>query len=183
MVTPGQICEFGRPAADFALRGVDGKVWRLADVRGPKGTLVMFLANHCPYVKGGIARIAGVAEELRHHGVGTAAIMANDTAAYPEDGFENMQRFAAEHRFGFPYLIDESQAVARAYGAVRTPEFFGYDAGLRLQYHGRLDDSGLKAAPGGRRELLEAMLQIAAGQEGPREQHPSLGCSIKWKSA
>jgi peroxiredoxin len=181
MVTASPICDFGRPAADFALPGVDGKFWRLADVRGPHGTLVMFLANHCPYVKGAIARIVAQADELKHHGIGCAAIMANDTAAYPEDGFENMKRFAAEHRFGFPYLLDESQAVARAYGAAQTPEFFGYDAGLRLQYHGRLDDSGLKASPGGRRELLEAMLQIAAGKGGPQEQNRSLGCSIKWR--
>jgi peroxiredoxin len=181
MVTASQICDFGRPAADFTLPGVDGKVWRLADVRGPKGTLVMFLCNHCPYVKGAIDRIVAQADELRHHGVGAVAIMANDTAAYPEDSFENMKRFAAEHRFGFPYVLDDSQTVARAYGAVRTPEFFGYDANLRLQYHGRLDDSGLKATPGARRELLDAMLQIAAGQAGPSEQQPTLGCSIKWR--
>ncbi len=181
MVTASEICDFGRPAADFALPGVDGKVWRLADVRGPQGTLVMFLANHCPYVKGSIDRIVALTDELKRSGIGVAAIMANDTAAYPEDGFENMKRFAAAHRFGFPYLLDESQAIARAYGAERTPEFFGYDAGLRLQYHGRLDDSGLKANPRGRRELLEAMLQIAAGKDGPREQYPSLGCSIKWR--
>jgi peroxiredoxin len=173
--------DFGRPAADFALPGVDGKTWRLGEVRGPRGTLVMFLCNHCPYVKGAIDRIVAQAEVLRRDGVGAVAIMANDTAAYPEDGFENMKRFAAEHRFAFPYLLDESQDVARAYGAQRTPEFFGYDANLRLQYHGRLDDAGLKPVAGRPGELLAAMQRIAAGQEGPREQYPTVGCSIKWK--
>jgi len=182
MATAIQVCEFGRPAADFALPGVDGKIGRLAELRGPNGLLVMFLANHCPYVKGLIDRLVVQAEELRRLGIGTVAIMSNDTAAYPEDNFENMKRFAAERRFSFPYLWDESQAVAKAYGATFTPEFFGYNRELRLQYHGRFDAGGLKApGPGGRQDLLEAMRQIARTGEGPREQVAGLGCSIKWR--
>jgi hypothetical protein len=145
----------------------------------------MFLANHCPYVKGLIDRLVVQVDELGRLGVGAAAIMSNDTAAYPEDSLDNMKRFAAEHRFGFPYLLDESQATARAYGASFTPEFFGYDRDLRLQYHGRFDDAGMKsggASNGHRRrqELLDAMRQIASSGEGPREQVAGHGCSIKW---
>jgi len=185
MASASQICEFGRPAADFALPGVDGRVWRLADVRGPTGTLVMFLANHCPYVKGLIDRLVVQVDELRRLGVGAAAIMSNDTAAYPEDSLDNMKRFAAERRFGFPYLLDESQAIARAYGASFTPEFFGYNRDLRLQYHGRFDDAGMKGGaaaggPGHRQELLDAMRQIVSSGDGPREQVAGNGCSIKW---
>jgi len=178
-----QVCDFGRPAADFALPGVDGRIWRLADVRGPQGALVMFLANHCPYVKGVIDRLVGQAEELKGLGIGAVAIMANDTAAYPEDSLENMKRFAAERRFGFPYLFDETQETARAYGAICTPEFFGYNRDLRLQYHGRFDDSGMKGPKGGGRtsELLEAMRLIARSGEGPRAQVAAHGCSIKWR--
>ncbi len=181
MADTAPVCDFGRPASDFALPGVDGRVWHLAEVRGPQGTVIMFLANHCPYVKGLIDRLVEQMAVLRRDGIGAAAIMANDTAAYPEDGLENMKRFAAEHRFGFPYLIDESQAVARAYGAALTPEFFGYNRELRLQYHGRLDDGGLKGGPSHGRDLADAMARIAATGEGPRDQVPSVGCSIKWR--
>ena len=174
-------CEFGRPAVDFALPGVDGRVWRLADLRGPQATVVMFLANHCPDVHAVIARLVVTLDELRHRGVGAVAIMANDTAAYPEDSFDNMKRFAAEHRFDFPYLWDESQAVARGYGAAVTPEFFGFNRDLRLQYHGRLDDAERVDARPRTRELFDAMDRIAATGEGPREQHPARGCSIKWR--
>jgi peroxiredoxin len=179
LASPG--CEFGRPAVDFALPGVDGRLWRLADVRGPQATVVMFLSNHCPDVRVVIARVVVALDELRHRGVGAAAIMANDTAAYPEDSFDNMKRFAAEHRFGFPYLWDESQAVARAYGAAVTPEFFGYNRDMRLQYHGRLDDGDRAGARPRMRELFEAMAGIVATGAGPREQHPASGCSIKWR--
>lgn len=186
MASASQICEFGRPAADFALPGVDGRIWRLGELRGPNATLVMFLANHCPYVKGLIDRLVVQLDELRRFGVGATAIMSNDTASYPEDSLDNMKRFAAERRFGFPYLFDESQAVARAYGASFTPEFFGYDRDLRLQYHGRFDDGGMKAggAPDGAgrgRALFDAMQQIASSGEGPREQVVGHGCSIKWR--
>ncbi|HUA56650.1 MAG TPA: thioredoxin family protein [Candidatus Sulfotelmatobacter sp.] len=181
LARPG--CEFGRPAADFALPGVDGRVWRLGDVRGPQGTVVMFLANHCPEVKAAMPRVVAALDRLRHQGIGAVAVMPNDTAAYPEDSLDNMTRFAAEHRFGFPYLWDDGQAIARAYGATVTPEFFGYDRDMRLQYHGRFDDGEPGGAPPRRHDLVEAMQRIAATGEGPREQAPARGCSIKWRPA
>ncbi len=173
--------ELGWRAADFGLEGIDGKTWRLADVRGPKGTLVMFICNHCPYVRGAIRRIVRDAKELQANDLGVIAIMPNDPAAYPEDSFDNMKRFAAEHGFTFPYVIDRTQATARAYDAVCTPDFFGFDAGLRLQYRGRLDAGGKTEVPGAKRELFEAMLEVARGGRGPAEQKPSMGCSIKWR--
>lgn len=176
-------CEFGRPAADFRLTGVDGRQWSLADVRGSKATLVMFICNHCPYVKATIDRIVAACDELKAGGVGAVAIMSNDSAAYPADSPENMKRFAEQHRFGFPYLHDESQQVARQYDAVCTPDFFGFNADMKLQYRGRLDEGRLEAPPAGaRRDLFEAMQQIAETGVGPREQIPSMGCSIKWKA-
>lgn len=176
------VCEFGRPAPAFTLPGVDGKSYRLQDIRGPKGTLVMFICNHCPYVKAVIDRIVRDARDLQALGIGVVAISANDPTAFPEDSFENMVRVAADNGFSFPYLYDESQAVARAYDAVCTPDFFGFDAGLGLQYRGRLDASRkAAAAPDVRRDLYEAMKQIAASGHGPEEQIPSIGCSIKWR--
>jgi peroxiredoxin len=173
----------GFRAPDFALPGVDGRVWTLGDVRGERGTLVMFICNHCPYVKAVVERIVRDTRELRAHGIGAAAISANDASAYPEDAFPQMKAFAAAHRFGFPYLHDETQDVARAYGAVCTPDFFGFNAALELQYRGRLDASRKEAAPGVRRELFDAMVEIARTGEGPAEQHASIGCSIKWRDA
>ena len=174
--------DFGTPAPDFSLKGVDGQMWTLADCRGPKGTVVMFICNHCPFVKASIGRIARDCEALEEHGVKSVAIMPNDVAAYPADSFENMQAFAREHELPFPYLIDETQEVARAYGAVCTPDFFGYNADLKLQYRGRLDASRKQAAPPDvRRDLFEAMRQVATSGEGPKEQIPSMGCSIKWR--
>jgi len=171
-------------AVDFDLKGVDGRRYRLADVRGSKATLVMFICNHCPYVQAAIDRIVSDVGELRRLEVGAVAIMPNDTAAYPADSFPNMKQFAARHGFTFPYVIDEMQAIARAYGAVCTPEFFGFNAALELQYHGRLDEGKTTAPrPGVRRELLEAMRLIAEAGEGPKEQIPSMGCSIKWRHA
>ncbi|MFZ2020006.1 MAG: thioredoxin family protein, partial [Methyloceanibacter sp.] len=164
--------------------GVDGKTYSLEGLRGPKGTLVMFICNHCPYVKAVIDRIVRDTEALKAHGISTVAISANDVVHYPEDSFDNMKRFAAAHRFGFPYLYDESQDVARAYDAACTPDFFGFNADLELQYRGRLDASGREPASADvRRELFEAMREIAATGKGPREQTPSIGCSIKWKAA
>jgi len=181
MQTP--VCDFGRPAGDFRLPGVDGRPWTLADVRGPKATLIMFLCNHCPYVKATIKRVVAACDELAREGVGAAAIMSNDSAAYAEDSFDNMRAFAASHRFGFPYLHDESQDVGRRYDAACTPDFFGFNADLKLQYRGRLDSGRLdEPPPGARRELLEAMREIATTGSGPREQVPSMGCSIKWKA-
>ncbi len=179
LTTP--VCEFGAKAPDFALPGVDGKVWTRDDCRGPNGLLVMFICNHCPYVKAVIDRIVRDCRELQEYGIGSVAIMSNDTVEYPEDSFENMKKFAQVHNFPFPYLLDETQEVAKAYGAVCTPDFFGYNKDLALQYRGRLDESRKEPVPGARRELFEAMKQIALTGKGPEEQIPSMGCSLKWK--
>ena len=176
------ICEFDTPAPDFSLPGTDGRQHTLADCRGPNGLLVMFICNHCPYVKAVLERILRDTRELTALGIGCVAISANDVRQFPEDGFEPMKRIAEERAFPFPYLYDESQAVAQAYGAVCTPDFFGYNHELKLQYRGRLDASKKETAPEGcRRELFEAMREIALGGHGPREQNASIGCSIKWK--
>lgn len=183
MAATTPVCDFGRPAPDFDLPGTDGRNHTLADVRGPKGTLVMFLCNHCPYVKAAAEKIVRDASELREHGIGSVAIMPNDTDAYPDDDFPRMKEFAARHGFPFPYLIDRTQEVARAYDAVCTPDFFGFDAAGGLQYRGRLDDARAEAREGSRRDLFEAMVAVAGGRGGPGEQHPSMGCSIKWRGA
>jgi len=178
------VCDFGRPAVDFALPGVDGKSWTLAECKGEKGLLVMFICNHCPYVKAVRERIVRDAKELLSYGVKSVAIMSNDPREYPEDSFENMRKVAKEYGFPFPYLWDETQEVARAYGAICTPDFFGYNGKLELQYRGRLDASRKETAPpDARRDLFEAMKQIAETGRGPREQIPSMGCSIKWSDA
>ena len=171
----------GNHAPDFALEGVEGKTWRLADIRGAKGVLVMFICNHCPYVKAAAARIVRDAKELQAMGVGVIAIMPNDTEAYPDDSFDNMKAFAHRNGFTFPYVIDRTQSVARAYDAVCTPDFFGFDADLALKYRGRIDAGGKNDVPGARRELFEAMRQIAQTGQGPAAQFPSVGCSIKWR--
>ena len=172
----------GWKARDFALKGVDGKMHSFADIRGPKGTLVVFICNHCPYVKATIGRIVTEAGALREFGIGTIAIMSNDTEAYDEDSFDNMKAFAATHRLPFPYVIDETQEVARAYDAQCTPDFFGFNAQDELQYRGRLDASRTRLVPNARRELFEAMKEVAETGRGPAEQLPSMGCSIKWKN-
>ena len=183
MAATAPVCDFGWKAPDFALPATDGKTYRLADIRGPRGTLIMFICNHCPYVTGAIDRIVRDARALAEHGIGVAAICSNDAESYPQDGFDRMVEFAAAHGFPFPYLHDESQQVARAYDAQCTPDFFGFDAELGLQYRGRLDEGGRQAKPGARRELYEAMMQIAETGRGPETQTPSMGCSIKWKAA
>jgi len=175
------ICNFGWRAVDFDLPATDGKRYRLADVQGPKGVLVMFICNHCPYVKAVIDRIVRDCTELKGRGIGSVAISSNDPTDYPEDSFDQMQRVARELRFPFPYLWDESQDVARAYDAVCTPDFFGFNSKLELQYRGRLDASRTTPVPNARRELFEAMLQVAETGKGPAEQISSMGCSIKWK--
>jgi len=177
------ICDFGWKAKEFDLLGVDGRRHDLADVAGPKGTLIMFICNHCPYVIAVAERLAEEARGLSEMGVGVAAIMSNDTESYPQDSFENMKLFAEQYGFSFPYLIDETQEVARAYDAVCTPDFFGFNADLELQYRGRLDESRRELVPGARRELHEAMQQIVETGQGPREQIASMGCSIKWRAA
>jgi len=179
--TKYQICDFGWKVRDFALKGVDGKTYSLADVRGPKGLLVVFICNHCPYVKASIGRIVAEARALREIGIGTIAIMPNDTASYREDSFDNMKAFAAKHGFTFPYVVDETQEVARAYGAQCTPDFFGFNAQDELQYRGRLDASRTTLVPNARRDLFEAMKQVVETGHGPADQTPSMGCSIKWK--
>jgi peroxiredoxin len=183
VATQAPICDFGAPATDFDLEGVDGRRYSLADVRGPNGTLVMFICNHCPYVRAVIDRLADECRELSGHGIGAIAVMPNDTDAYPADSFENMKAFAKQHRLPFPYVIDRTQEVARAYGAVCTPDFFGFDRDLGLQYRGRLDESRTTLVPGARRELFEAMVQVAKTGHGPQHQTASMGCSIKWRTA
>ena len=182
MAETAPICAFGWKASDFSLKGIDGKTWTLLDIRGRNGTLIMFICNHCPYVKAAVDRIVRDAKELEALGIRSAAICSNDAVQYPEDSFENMKAFADAHGFRFPYLHDETQEVARAYGAVCTPDFFGFNANLELQYRGRLDAGRRDPPPlGARRELYEAMEQVAETGHGPREQFPSMGCSIKWK--
>ncbi|WP_462328610.1 thioredoxin family protein [Thiohalocapsa halophila] len=176
------VCDFGQPAPDFSLPGVDGNTWTRDGCKGPNGLLVMFICNHCPYVQAVRERIVRDARELAALGIGSVAIMSNDPADYPEDSFEHMQQVAAQYGFPFPYLLDESQAVAKAYGAVCTPDFFGYNADLGLQYRGRLDASRKEAAPTDvRRDLFLGMKQVAETGQGPAEQIPSVGCSIKWR--
>jgi peroxiredoxin len=174
--------EFDSPAPDFRLKATDGKTYALDDIAGPNGTVVVFICNHCPYVKAVISRMVADAKALMAEGIGFAAICSNDAAAYPEDSFDNMKHFARTHAFPFPYLYDEDQAAARAYDAVCTPDFFGFDKARLLKYRGRLDEGRTTPPPpGARRELVEAMRQIARGEEPPADQLPSIGCSIKWK--
>ena len=180
-LTQTGICDFGWKARDFALEGVDGKTYSLADVRGRNGTLVVFICNHCPYVRAVIRRLVEDAKALEAIGIGTIAIMSNDTDSYPEDSFENMKAFAQQHGFTFPYVIDGTQAVARGYGAQCTPDFFGFNAKDELQYRGRLDAQRMSFMPRGRRELFEAMTWVAETGDGPLEQTASMGCSIKWR--
>lgn len=184
MAASSPVCDFGWNAPSFDLPATDGRRYRLEDIAGPNGTLVMFICNHCPYVLGALDRIIRDARALQAQGIGVAAICANDAAQYPQDSFDNMHRMAEEQGFPFPYLHDESQQVARAWGAECTPDFFGLNAAGELQYRGRLDAAGRNpAATDTRRELFDAMMQIASTGEGPREQTPSVGCSIKWKAA
>ena len=181
MASTAPLCNFGWKATDFRLPATDGRIYSLDDLRGGKGTVLVFICNHCPYVIAITERLVRDAGDLRKAGFGVAAICSNDATAYPEDSFANMKSFAAENGFPFPYLHDESQAVAREYGAVCTPDFFGFDAGDGLQYRGRLDESRKEAVPGARRDLYEAMLEVARTGEGPRDQISAMGCSIKWK--
>ncbi len=176
------VCEFDKAAVDFLLPGVDGKEWSLADCAGEKGLLVMFICNHCPYVKAIRERLVRDTNALKERGINTVAIMSNDPTEYEEDSFKNMQKIAKDFSFSFPYLLDETQQVAKAYGAVCTPDFFGYNADLKLQYRGRFDASRKEtAAEDVRRDLLESMSEVAETGKGPAEQVPSMGCSIKWK--
>jgi len=175
------LCNFGEKIYDFNLKSVDEKTYSLKQVIGKNGTLIMFICNHCPYVKAIIKELSQTALELEKYNVKSVAIMSNDTVNYPDDSYENMKKFSKENNFNFPYLIDETQEIAKAYGAVCTPDFFGYNSNLKLQYRGRLDESRKETAPEDvRRDLFEAMKEVAISGQGPREQIPSMGCSIKW---
>ena len=184
MATQALPAELGTQATDFALKDVHGAITKLADVRGQNGTVVVFICNHCPYVKAITDRLVTDAETLKSEGVSSVAINSNDAVSYPEDSFANMARFALERGFTIPYLHDEAQEVARAYGAVCTPDFFGFDRDLILRYRGRLDASRTEPRPAdATRELVEAMRTIIQTGMGPDVQHPSIGCSIKWKAS
>ncbi len=176
------ICNFGEKIYDFNLKSVDDNIYNLKNIVGEKGTLVMFICNHCPYVKAIIKELSSTAHELKNHGVNSVAIMSNDTINYPDDSFDKMKKFAKENNFNFPYLIDETQQIAKKYGAVCTPDFFGYNSNHELQYRGRLREmKDLTPVKNSKNELMEAMLQISKTKQGPKEQFPSMGCNIKWK--
>ena len=178
-VTP--ICQFGTKAISFNLKGIDEKIYNLEKIKGENGSLIMFICNHCPYVKGVVDRLVSDISYLQQKGIGCAAIMSNDVNNYPEDSFENMKKFSKDNNFTFPYLYDETQEIAKSYGAVCTPDFFGYNKNLELQYRGRLDNSGISGEALKDKELLNAFDQIIKSGNGPKEQTPSMGCSIKWK--
>ena len=176
------ICDFGKKAQDFTLLGVDQQEWTLKKCAGERGLLILFISNHCPYVKAIRRKLVRDTSELMALGVNSVAIMSNDTEAYPEDSFDNMLKVSDEFGFPFPYLLDATQEVARAYDAVCTPDFFGYNANLELQYRGRLDAAGPKSDDDSQtRELFEAMQMVAETGNGPRHQVASMGCSIKWR--
>ena len=178
-VTP--ICQFGTKAISFSLNGVDKQIYSLEQIKGKNGTLVFFICNHCPYVKGVIDRLVSDIENLQKKGIGCVAIMSNDVEKYPEDSFDNMKIFAQENSFKFPYLIDETQEVARNYKAICTPDFFGFNKFLELQYRGRIDSGTIGKEKNIERELFKAMELISNTNEGPKSQNNSIGCSIKWK--
>ncbi len=177
-------CDTNFKAKDFRLKATDGKEYSFLDIKGEKATLIMFICNHCPYVKTIISKLVEDVKKLQENGVGAVAIMPNDTDEYPEDNFENMKKFAKEHNFTFPYLIDETQEVAKSYDAICTPDFFGFNADDMLRYRGRLDEVTPSNIPDEdvKRELLNAMLYIADTGNMPKKQTPSMGCSIKWKN-
>ena len=181
VLTKTPICNFGEKANSFQLKGVDGKIHKLEDHVGKNGILIMFICNHCPYVKAVIKYIVGDCKKLENDGIKSLAIMSNDTKNYPEDSFENMIDFSKESKFNFPYLIDETQEVAKNYDAVCTPDFFGYNKDLELQYRGRIRElKELKPVRSGESELYKAMKQISETGKGPENQIPSMGCNIKW---
>jgi peroxiredoxin len=184
MAAIAPVCDFGWQPPGFRLLATDGRVLTLDDIRGPRATLVMFICNHCPYVLAVLDRILRDARDLAPLGVGIAAISSNDITAYPADSFPNMAALAIERGFPFPYLYDETQDAARNWGAACTPDFFGFDAALGLQYRGRLDASGKQPGPPDlQRDLFDALRRIAETGLGPRDQVPSMGCSIKWRDA
>ena len=175
------VCNFGWKAPSFTLKDPDGKVYSLESQIGEKGLLIAFICNHCPYVQAVIDRLVADAKVLQQEGINVLAIMSNDYSYVPSDNPANMKRFAHQHGFTFPYLVDEDQSVGKAYGAVCTPDFFGFNAKGELQYRGRLDDARMGDARNRKTELLDAMRQVITTGKGPQEQIPSMGCSIKWK--
>ena len=180
-LTKTPICDFGKKAEEFELKSTDNRLITLNDIKGDKGTLIMFICNHCPYVKAVIKDIVSDCKELENDGIKSVAIMSNDTKNYPDDSFENMISFSKNNNFNFPYLIDETQNIAKKYGAVCTPDFFGYNEKLELQYRGRIRElKDLKPLRSGDSDLLLAMKKIAKTQKGPSDQVPSMGCNIKW---
>lgn len=174
--------EQGWQAPDFKLPGTDGKQYSPEDVVGENGLVIMFICNHCPFVKAISSKIKRDTDELSALGINSIAVMSNDTENYPEDSFDNMKIFKNENQWDFPYVIDQDQSIAKQYDAVCTPDFFGFDKNLQLQYRGRLDDSGMQSKPDGNRELFEAMKQLAETGSAPASQNPSIGCSIKWRN-
>ena len=180
-LTKTPICDFGKKADQFQLKSIDNKMISLNDAKGENGTLIMFICNHCPYVKAVIKEIVSDCKELEKEGINSIAIMSNDTVNYPDDSFDKMIEFSKENGFGFPYLIDETQEIAKKYDAVCTPDFFGYNKNLELQYRGRIRElKDLKPIEAGESDLLKAMKMIAKTGQGPKEQVPSMGCNIKW---
>ena len=178
------ICDFGQKAHDFKLKSTENKILSLDDIKGENGTLIMFICNHCPYVKAITEDIVKDCNELKKIGINSVAICANDPVNYPEDSFENMIKFSEQNQFSFPYLIDETQEIAKTYDAVCTPDFFGYNKDLELQYRGRMRElKNLVPVRSGESDLLKAMKQIAKTGKGPENQIPSAGCSIKWKNS
>jgi len=176
------VCNFGEKAHDFSLKNVDGKKWSLNDCKGEKGLLVMFLCNHCPYVQAILEKLVVEMSVLEKKGIGCVAINPNDYISFPEDSYENMVKIAKKFGFSFPYLFDETQEIAKKYDSICTPDFFGYNSELKLQYRGRFDDRGMKAAINpNASDLFTAMFQIARTGKGPEKQYSSVGCSIKWR--
>ena len=180
-LTKTPICDFGKKAESFELKSTENKIITLNDAKGQNGTLIMFICNHCPYVKAVIEDIVNDCKTLEKEGIRSVAIMSNDTENYPEDSFDNMIKFAKNNKFNFPYLIDETQETAKKYGAVCTPDFFGYNKNLELQYRGRIRElKDLKPVRNSESDLLKAMKMVAKTGKGPEEQIPSMGCNIKW---
>ena len=180
-LTKTPICDFGRKAENFKLKSTDNKILSLDDIKGNKGTLIMFICNHCPYVKAVIEDIVSDCKELKKYEINSVAICSNDVKNYPEDSFDKMIEFSKNHNFNFPYLHDESQEIAKKYDAVCTPDFFGYNEKLELQYRGRMRElKELKPVRSGASDLLNALKMISETGKGPKEQIPSMGCNIKW---
>ena len=181
VLTKTPICNFGEKPHSFSLKGVDNKIYKLEDCLGDKGTVIMFICNHCPYVKAIIKNIVDDSNNLRNLGVNAIAIMSNDTKNYPDDSFDKMKDFAKDNKFNFPYVIDETQEIAKKFGAVCTPDFFGYNSNNELQYRGRMRElKELKPVSDDESDLFKAMKLIAQTGKGPKNQIPSMGCNIKW---